>query len=144
MIIITKPHVTDAEIDHIRERIESVGMRTHLSRGEVRTIIGCIGDEALLAEVPLRSLPGVESVTPVLKPYKLASREFSVDRSVVRVGGDLGADTEARLGCGGAPRRRVQAAHVALRVPGPRPRGARDPRRGARRGRAAGGHRGAR
>ena len=87
MIIITRPNVTDAEIDHIRERIESVGMRTHLSRGEQRTIIGCIGDEALLQEVPLRSLPGVESVTPVLKPYKLASREFAADRTVVRVGG---------------------------------------------------------
>jgi 3-deoxy-7-phosphoheptulonate synthase len=95
MIIITRPHVTDAEIDHIRERIESVGMRTHLSRGEVRTIIGCIGDESLLAEVPLRSLPGVESVTPVLKPYKLASREFAVDRTVVRVGG---RDAEASFG----------------------------------------------
>ena len=87
MIIITKPHVTDAEIDHIRERIESVGMRTHLSRGEVRTIIGCIGDESRLAEVALRSLPGVETVTPILKPYKLASREFAADRTVVRVGG---------------------------------------------------------
>jgi 3-deoxy-7-phosphoheptulonate synthase len=87
MIIITRHNVTDAEIDHIRERIESVGMRTHLSRGEHRTIIGCIGDESLLQEVPLRSLPGVESVTPVLKPYKLASREFAVDRTVVRVGG---------------------------------------------------------
>jgi 3-deoxy-7-phosphoheptulonate synthase len=87
MIIITRPHVTDAEIDHIRERIESVGMRTHLSRGEQRTIIGCIGDESLLQELPLRSLPGVESVTPVLKPYKLASREFAVERTVVRVGG---------------------------------------------------------
>src|SRR3954465_14163650 len=95
MIIITKPHVTDAEIDHIRERIEAVGMRTHLSRGEVRTIIGCIGDESLLAEVPLRSLPGVESVTPVLKPYKLASREFAVNRTVVRVGG---RDAEASFG----------------------------------------------
>jgi 3-deoxy-7-phosphoheptulonate synthase len=87
MIIITRPHVTDAEIDHIRERIESVGMRTHLSRGEHRTIIGCIGDESLLAELPLRSLPGVESVTPVLKPYKLASREFAAERTIVRVGG---------------------------------------------------------
>ncbi len=95
MIIITRSNVTDAEIDHIRERIESVGMRTHLSRGEVRTIIGCIGDESLLAEVPLRSLPGVESVTPVLKPYKLASREFAVDRTVVRVGG---RDAEASFG----------------------------------------------
>jgi len=93
MIIITRPNVTDAEIDHIRERIESVGMRTHLSRGEHRTIIGCIGDESLLQEVPLRSLPGVESVTPILKPYKLASREFAVDRTVVRVGGRDGAAT---------------------------------------------------
>jgi 3-deoxy-7-phosphoheptulonate synthase len=87
MIIITRHGVTDQEIDHIRERIESLGMRTHLSRGEHRTIIGCIGDESVLDEVPLRSLPGVESVTPVLKPYKLASREFAVDRTIVRVGG---------------------------------------------------------
>ncbi len=87
MIIITRANVSDAEIDHIRERIESVGMRTHLSRGESRTIIGCIGDESLLQELPLRSLPGVESVMPVLKPYKLASREFAADRTVVRVGG---------------------------------------------------------
>jgi 3-deoxy-7-phosphoheptulonate synthase len=90
MIIVTKSNVTDAEIDHIRERIEAAGMRTHLSRGEQRTIIGCIGDESLLAEVPLRSLPGVESVTPVLKPYKLASREFAAERTVVRVGGREG------------------------------------------------------
>jgi 3-deoxy-7-phosphoheptulonate synthase len=93
MIIITRPNVSDAEIDHIRERIESVGMRTHLSRGEHRTIIGCIGDESLLDELPLRSLPGVESVTPILKPYKLASREFAVDRTVVRVGGRNGVAT---------------------------------------------------
>jgi 3-deoxy-7-phosphoheptulonate synthase len=87
MIIVTRPKVTDAEIDHIRERIEAVGMRTHLSRGEHRTIIGCIGDESLLEELPLRSLPGVESVTPVLKPYKLASREFAAERTIVTVGG---------------------------------------------------------
>src|SRR5512146_3384318 len=87
MIIVTRPGITDAELDHIRERVEAAGMRTHLSRGEQRTIIGCIGDESLLDGVPLRSLPGVESVTPVLKPYKLASREFSVERTIVRVGG---------------------------------------------------------
>ena len=63
-------------------------MRTHLSRGVERTIIGCIGDESLLAEVPLRSMPGVEDVVPVLKPYKLASREFAAAPSIVRVGDD--------------------------------------------------------
>jgi 3-deoxy-7-phosphoheptulonate synthase len=86
MIIITRPDITDRELDHIRERVESAGLHTHLSRGEHRTIIGCIGDEARLQEIPLRSLPGVESVMPVLKPYKRASREFSVDRTVVRIG----------------------------------------------------------
>jgi 3-deoxy-7-phosphoheptulonate synthase len=86
MIIITRPDISDAELDHIRERVESAGLHTHLSRGEQRTIIGCIGDEERLAEVPLRSLAGVESVMPVLKPYKRASREFSVDRTVVRIG----------------------------------------------------------
>jgi 3-deoxy-7-phosphoheptulonate synthase len=85
MIIITRPHVTDAELDHIRERVEMLGLRTHLSRGEERTIVGCIGDEALLQEVALLSLPGVESVTPVMKPYKLAWREFSARPTVVQV-----------------------------------------------------------
>jgi 3-deoxy-7-phosphoheptulonate synthase len=91
MIIITRPHISDAELDQIRERIESAGMRTHVSRGEHRTVIGCIGDESLLAEIPLRSLPGVESVMPVLKPYKLASREFAAAPTIVRVGDGRGA-----------------------------------------------------
>jgi 3-deoxy-7-phosphoheptulonate synthase len=96
MIIITRPHISDAELDHIRERIESVGMRTHVSRGEHRTVVGCIGDESLLEEIPLRSLPGVESVMPVLKPYKLASREFAATSTIVRVGDGPGASFGGR------------------------------------------------
>ncbi|HEX5726929.1 MAG TPA: 3-deoxy-7-phosphoheptulonate synthase [Longimicrobiaceae bacterium] len=96
MIIVTRPGVTDAELDHIRERVETLGMHTHLSRGEQRTIIGCIGDESLLAEAALLSLPGVESVTPVTKPYKLASREFAADPTVVRVGERGGTAIGAR------------------------------------------------
>lgn len=92
MIIVTKSGTTEAEVDHIRERIEQLGMRTHISRGEHRTVIGCIGDEAVLREVSLLSLPGVESVTPVLKPYKLAALEFVAAPTVVRVG-DIGGAT---------------------------------------------------
>ncbi|MGH7663028.1 MAG: 3-deoxy-7-phosphoheptulonate synthase [Gemmatimonadaceae bacterium] len=77
MIIVTRPRISDAELDHIRERVEALGCRTHISRGEHRVIIGCVGDESALAEVPLLALPGVESATPILRPYKLASREFS-------------------------------------------------------------------
>jgi 3-deoxy-7-phosphoheptulonate synthase len=86
MIIVTRPGVTDAELDHIREHVESLGLRTHLSRGVERTIIGCIGDERLLQDHALLILPGVESVTPVTKPYKLAAREFSAGATVIRVG----------------------------------------------------------
>jgi len=91
MIVVTRSGVSDAEIDRIRERIEQLGLRTHISRGEHRTIIGCIGDEALLAEASLLTLPGVESVTPVMKPYKLAAREFVAEPSLVRVGAHGGA-----------------------------------------------------
>ena len=90
MIIVTRPDVTDAELDHIRQTIESYGLRTHLSRGEQRVIIGCIGDEARLRDAALIRLPGVESVTPVLKPYKLASREFAAEPTIIRVGENKG------------------------------------------------------
>ncbi len=86
MIIVMRPDVTDAQLDHVRERVEAAGMRTHTSRGQQRVIVGCIGDDALLEDVPLLSLPGVESVTPVLKPYKLAAREFAAERTIVQIG----------------------------------------------------------
>ncbi len=90
MIIVTTPGATEAQLDGIRERVEGLGLRTHLSRGERRTIIGCIGDESLLREAGLLSLPGVESVTPILKPYKLVSREFVPGGTVVRFGDAAG------------------------------------------------------
>ena len=96
MIIITRPGITDAELDGIRERIEMLGMRTHISRGEERTIVGCIGDESLLREISLLRMPGVESVTPVQKPFKLAAREFVAEPSVVRVGDGAGATVGGR------------------------------------------------
>jgi len=86
MIIITRKGVTQEELDHIRERVEEVGLRTHLSRGEQRTIIGCVGDEDRLRGLPLLSIPGVEAVHAVLKPYKLASREFAAESTRVPLG----------------------------------------------------------
>lgn len=91
MIIVTRKGITEAELDHIRERVETIGLRTHISRGEHKTIIGCIGDESLLEDAALLSTPGVESVMPVMKPYKLASREFVVERTRVRAGDGEGA-----------------------------------------------------
>jgi 3-deoxy-7-phosphoheptulonate synthase len=86
MIIVTRSDITEDELDRIREKVESYGLRTHVSRGAERTVVGCIGDERRLSGVPLQSLPGVEAVTPVLKPYKLASAEFAAAPTIVRVG----------------------------------------------------------
>ncbi|GAC1480392.1 MAG: 3-deoxy-7-phosphoheptulonate synthase [Gemmatimonadaceae bacterium] len=77
MIIVTRPGISDADLDRIRERVAALGLATHISRGAERVVIGCVGDEARLAGVPLLALPGVESVTPVMRPYKLAARGFS-------------------------------------------------------------------
>lgn len=87
MIIVLRPHSTDQQIDHILERIKELGFKAHLSRGELRTIIGVIGDENKLQAEPLAAIPGVEQVLPILKPFKLASREFHKADTTVEVGG---------------------------------------------------------
>src|ERR1700726_4025609 len=86
MIIVLRANSTTEQIDHVIERIQELGFKPHLSRGEVRTIIGVIGDENKLQAQPLAAIPGVEQVFPILKPFKLASREFHPHDSVVRVG----------------------------------------------------------
>ncbi len=87
MIIVTRRGVTEAEIDHIRERIEGLGFRTHISRGDTRVVIGCIGDEEQLRHLPLLSIPGVEAVHAVMKPYKLAARAFAAGPTLIPFGG---------------------------------------------------------
>ena len=87
MIIVLKPTVTRDEIDHIVGMIEKAGLRTNISMGEHQTIIGVIGDKTKLADSPIASLASVESIVQVSKPYKMASRDFHPDDSVVTVGG---------------------------------------------------------
>jgi 3-deoxy-7-phosphoheptulonate synthase len=89
MIIILKPEATEAEIALVVKKIESFGLAAHISKGTERTIIGAIGDERVLQEGPLEAFPFVEEVLPILKPYKLASREFRPGGSIVNVDGVL-------------------------------------------------------
>ena len=81
MIIVARRGISAEQLDYIRERVEALGLRTHVSIGENRTIIGCIGDEGRLNDVPMLSIPGVDSVHPVMRPYKLAARDFAADRT---------------------------------------------------------------
>jgi 3-deoxy-7-phosphoheptulonate synthase len=87
MIILMNKNATPEQIDQVTEWIASVGYKPHPSRGVERTLIGAIGDER--GKVHLKSavyLPGVEKVVPILKPYKLAGREFREADTVVTVG----------------------------------------------------------
>ncbi|MCX7822772.1 MAG: 3-deoxy-7-phosphoheptulonate synthase [Syntrophobacterales bacterium] len=87
MIIVMKPEHTQEELQKVVRRLEDFGLRAHISQGEHRTIVGAIGDEQILREVPLESMPGVEKVMPILKPYKLVSREFKPDDTIIKVNG---------------------------------------------------------
>ena len=85
MIIVLRPGTRAAQIEHVIARIRELGLRPHVSRGKLRTIIGVIGEEDKIRVQPLEAIPGVEKVMPVLAPYKLASREFQAEDTVVRV-----------------------------------------------------------
>ena len=87
MIIVMRSAATQTDIDQVVERIIQHGLKPHISRGVERTIIGAIGDERILRNVPFQALPGVEEVLTILKPFKLASRDFKTEPSVVEVNG---------------------------------------------------------
>jgi 3-deoxy-7-phosphoheptulonate synthase len=86
MIIIFRQGATEEEITSTLAKIQALGYTPHLSRGTEKTICGVTGDDRALLESEFDQLPGVESVLRVLKPYKLASREFHPDPTVVEVG----------------------------------------------------------
>ena len=77
MMIVMTQGATEEQIAHVVERVEGAGARAHVSRGEFVTLIGAIGDDReLVASMQLESEEGVEKVVPILKPYKLVSRDF--------------------------------------------------------------------
>ncbi|HEY1377842.1 MAG TPA: 3-deoxy-7-phosphoheptulonate synthase [Gemmataceae bacterium] len=86
MIIVVRPDATEAQIQHILDRVQELGFTPHYSRGEQRTIIGAIGDESKVSAESLAAIIGVEQVLPILKPFKLASRELRHEDTVVQVG----------------------------------------------------------
>lgn len=87
MIIVLKPNATQKQIDHIVKKVKSLGLKAMVSKGVERTIIGLIGEEDVLRVQPLEVFPGVEKVMPILAPYKLVSREFKKENTIVNVGG---------------------------------------------------------
>ncbi len=85
MIIVFQPLASEQDIQHVVEKIEQLGFQAHISKGIERTIIGVIGDERKISREQFALLPKVENVIPILKPYKLVSREFKKENTVVNI-----------------------------------------------------------
>ena len=99
MIVITSPNITEERISEIVKYIEQSGVQAHVSRGTDRTVIGIIGkaDPSLAEHV--RSMKGVENVIKISKSYKLASRDFHPDDTIIEVKGiKIGGDSLVVMG----------------------------------------------
>jgi 3-deoxy-7-phosphoheptulonate synthase len=86
MIIVMKSGATLKEVSAVIRQIEAQGFKPHISKGEETTVIGVIGDERKLDQANFATMVGVDRVIPILKPYKLASRDFRKKDTVVKVG----------------------------------------------------------
>ena len=85
MIIVMNGKTDDADVEKVIQKLQEMGHKVHISRGERRIILGVIGDVENLASVPFYAFNGVEEIIRILKPYKLASREFKDFDTVVKV-----------------------------------------------------------
>ena len=89
MIIVFRPDATKKDVNHIVSRVKKLGLKPWVSKGVERTIIGIIGEEDIMRIQPLEVFPGVEKVMPILKPYKLVSRDFKKENTVIDCGGGV-------------------------------------------------------
>ena len=86
MIIVFKQNATEKQIKHVTIKLKKLGLKPMVSQGIERTIIGAIGEEDALRAQPMEVFPGVEKVMAIMSPYKLVSREFKHENTVVSVG----------------------------------------------------------
>ncbi|HQX76552.1 MAG TPA: 3-deoxy-7-phosphoheptulonate synthase, partial [Thermoflexales bacterium] len=110
MVIIMKSGASVKEISSVVNRIEEFGMKAHPIYGEERTVIGVVGDERPVDKSLFDTLAGVENTLPILKPYKLASREFRKQDSAVHIFGTNGNSVNV----GGSPNIILMAGPCAV------------------------------
>jgi 3-deoxy-7-phosphoheptulonate synthase len=106
VIVVMNSGAKQEAIDRVVAEITRMGATPHLSQGQFRTVIGAVGDEVKLDQNHLAALEGVQEVVPIMKPYKLASREFHNEDTVVEIGG------------GSVPKVKVGGKH-AMSIAGP-------------------------
>ena len=87
MIVVMKPAATQMQVDHVVKRIEALGLRSHIIVGTERTVVAAVGSKRdTNAREALSTIDGVDSVVPILAPYKVASIEVQSERTVVNTG----------------------------------------------------------
>ncbi|MDP4180922.1 MAG: 3-deoxy-7-phosphoheptulonate synthase [Bacillota bacterium] len=86
MIIIMSPNATKTQVEDVEKKLVGLGFQTHPIFGEIKTVIGAIGDKRLLNTHDISFMPGVENIVPIMKPYKLAGKELKKDPTIVKVG----------------------------------------------------------
>ena len=87
MIIIMKMGATERQVQAVAERIESLGFKAHLVVGDQLTIVAAIGDKSLIEPQVLELMDGVDRVQHIMKPFKLASRDFKAEDTVIALNG---------------------------------------------------------
>lgn len=86
MIIVMESQATAAQIEQVSNKLQEKGFKVHLSQGIERTIIGAIGERTQTTHDLFETLPGVERVVPIAQPFKMASRQFKQERTVIKIG----------------------------------------------------------
>ena len=87
LIIVMRPEATASDIAAVVARLESIGAEAHVSEGQLRTVVGAIGDREEIRAVPWEAFSGVERAVAVIRPFKFVSREFQQEPTIVDVGG---------------------------------------------------------
>lgn len=123
MIVVMKKNSQEADINDVMRRLDEYGLKGHLSRGVERTVIGVVGVTAAVPELHERIelIPGVEEVVPISRPFKLSSREFEPEDTVIRVGNvSIGGDALVVMAgpCAAETREQVMSTARAVKSAG--------------------------
>jgi 3-deoxy-7-phosphoheptulonate synthase len=86
VIVVMKQGSTPQQVDHVIKLVREMGLKEHVIVGEERTVVACIGNDRFKDKSALETVPGVDSVMPILRPYKMASSEVKKERTVVPIG----------------------------------------------------------
>lgn len=117
MIVVMSSSASEQDVQNVTKRLEREGFKIHLSQGVERTIIGAVGDKTRLSTMAVEVMSGVEKVVPILKPYKLASREFKSEDTIISVGDVTIGGKEIQIMAGPcAVENRDQLLQIAVQI----------------------------